>query len=343
MTGIAKLIGSCAAMALGSGLLAASAAADIPIGTTKQPTSIRSWGGVAAFSLYDEASRSYRLAVSRHHGPPQVVAVAAQAAAFDLDVGPDEAGSPAIVYSRCAVTGLRPRGCDLYRYSLATGTESKLAGASSAHASEFAPTIWRDRIAWARVSDAGARRAPRIYSRSLRSPLSRRSGRLPGIPSSLCGKYTCVVNELELRERRLAVNGGYPGPVCNNGQIRLDSLGGRSIEIANTTCGLNGQSFVGVSFDARNLYFARFCVADPTCGRTGAFRYSLRSARYSLAGFGARLTGFSFNSGSRAYEVLAPTTGPNGYCGNSVEGGPLPDCRIVLSDPLVFARARAPH
>jgi hypothetical protein len=272
-----------AAVVLGSGIQTASASAEIPIATTKQPTSIRSWAGVAAFSLYDEASNTYRLAVSRHQGPPELVAVAPQGVAFDLDVGPDRAGSPAIVYSRCATTGLRPRGCDLFLFSLTTGNESKLAAASSSHASEYAPTIWGSRIAWARVSDTARRPIPRIYTRSLRAPPSRPARRLPGIPSRLCGKDGCVVNELDLRRRRLAVNGGYPGPVCNNGQIRLDTLGGRSTRIANTTCGLNGQSFVGVSFDTRNLYFARFCVADPACGRTGAFRYSLRNGRYSLA------------------------------------------------------------
>jgi hypothetical protein len=141
------------------------------------------------------------------------------------------------------------------------------------------------------------------------------------------------------------MNVGYPGPVCDNGQVRLDSLAGRAIRIANTTCGLNGQSFAGVSFDARHLYFARFCVAEPIgCGRGpfGAFRYSLRTAGYSLARFGRRLTGFSYDTGGRAYEVVAPDTA-DGYCGNSLEDAPPPDCQIVRTDRLAFAPARAPR
>ena len=301
---------------------------------------------MAAFSIYDEASGSYRLAISRPGRPVEAVAIAPQPIAFDLDVGPDRGGSPAIVYSRCTSTGLRPRGCDLYRYSLSAGRESKLAGASSPTASETAPTIWGGRVAWARRSDARAVRRPRIYTRRLSAPRSRPSRQLRGIPSRLCGKQRCAVNELELRGRRLAMNIGYPGPVCNNGQIRLESLAGRASRIATTTCGLNGQTFVGVSFDARNLYFARFCQGGCGSARTGAFRYSLRSRRYALARFGRRLTGFSYDSGGRAFEVLAPDTA-FGYCGNSVVEAPVPivspDCQILLTDRLEFAGTRAPR
>ncbi|MGZ8795571.1 MAG: hypothetical protein ACXW0F_13160 [Gaiellaceae bacterium] len=323
--------------------MSTGAYADTSIGTTTRPTPIRSWAGVAAFSIYDQRASGYRLAVSRQGGPPEILPVAAQATAFDLDVGPNTAGSPAIVYSRCASAGTRLRGCDLYRYSLSAGRESKLVGPSTRNASETAPTIWGGRVAWARVPDAHPTRVPRIYTRTLSARRSRRSRQLASIPSHFCRGGGCAIEELELRERRLAVNAGYPGPVCNNGQIRLDSIGGRSLRIADTTCGLNGQSFVGVSLDARNLYFARYCVAAPvSCGRdrSGAFRYSLTSGRYSLARFGRRLTGFSYTSGGRAYEVLAPDTS-NGYCGNSIEDAPPPDCQIVLTDPLVFAPDRA--
>ncbi len=338
-----RLLAAACLAGLGAAALSAGAWADSSIGTTTRPTPIRAWSGVAAFSTYDQAASAYRLAVSRQGGPPEILPVAAHATAFDLDVGPDTAGSPAIVYSRCTSPGARPRGCDLYRYSLSAGRESKLVGPSTRNASETAPTIWEGRVAWARVPDAHPTRVPRIYTRTLSAPRSRRSRQLATIPSHFCRSGRCAIEELELHERRLAVNAGYPGPVCNNGQIRLNSLRGRSRRIADTTCGLDGQSFVGVSLDARNLYFARYCAAAPvSCGRGrfGAFRYSLKSGRYSLARFGRRLTGFSFDTGGRAYEVRAPDTAV-GYCGNSIEGAAPPDCQIVLTDPLVFARDRA--
>jgi hypothetical protein len=332
---------------LGYAAVSAGASADTQIATTKLPTPVRSWGGVAAFSLHDQASGSYRLAISRHAGAPELVAVAAQATAFDLDVGPGERGSPTIVYSRCSQPGPPPRGCDLYRYSLSTGTESKLVGASAESTSETAPTIWHGRVAWARLSDgAGADHTPRIVTRRLSAPRSRPSRRLPGIPSGLCRHGGCAVRELELRGRRLALNVGSPGPVCSNGQIRLDSLAGRAFRVARTTCGLDGQTFVGVSFDARNLYFARFCQVGRCDSRVGAFRYSVRTARYSLAPSGERLTGFSYDAGGRAYEVLAPDTA-FGYCGNSVEEAPTPivapDCKVVLTSGLTFAPTRSLH
>jgi hypothetical protein len=338
---VSRLLATVCIAGLGSVTMSATASADAPIGTTKAPTPIRSWGGVAAFSIYDEAVGSYRLAISRNGAPPEMLAVAAQPTAFDLDVGPDSAGSPAIVYSRCAPAGGRPRGCDLYRYSLSGGRESKLAGASSPDASETAPTIWGARIAWARLSDARDARVPRIYTRTLSAFRSRPSRRLANIPSRLCGADGCAVGELELRGRRLARLVRYPGPVCQNGQIRLESLTRRAIRIADTTCGLDGQQFVGLSFDARNLYFARFCEAGGCDARVGAFRYSFSTAKYSLARFARRLTGFSYDTGGRAYEVLAPDAA-NGYCGNSIEGEALPDCQIVLTDRFSFARVRAP-
>jgi hypothetical protein len=325
-------------------VISTSAGADTSIATTKKPTGIRAWGGVAAFSLFDEASGTYRLAISRDGGSPEILAVAAQVTPFDVDVGPDKAGSAALVYSRCGSPGpppRRPRGCDLYRYSLSRAAERKLLGASTLRGSETAPTIWRTRLAWARLPDAGATRTPRIYTRTLSAPRSRPSRRLQG--PRFCGRDGCTVNELELRGRRLALNVGF----CDDGLIQLDSLAGRAIRVAEQSCGLSGRRFVGVSFDAHNLYFARFCEGGCDRGApVGAFRYSLSSGRFLLARFNDLLTGFSYDAGGRAYEVVARENS-NGYCGNTVEdplpgAPPLPVCEVLLTDPLDFARTRAP-
>jgi hypothetical protein len=330
---------------LASAAISTSARADTSIATTRNPTGIRAWGGVAAFSLFDEASGTYRLAISRNGGPPEILAVAAQATPFDVDVGPDKAGSATLVYSRCGSPGPRPRRCDLYRYSLSRAAERKLRGPSTLRGSETAPTIWRTRLAWARLPGAGATRTPRVYTRTLSAPRSRPSRRLPG--PRLCGRYGCTVNELELRGRRLALNVGYPGSVCDDGLIQLDSLAGRAIRVAEQPCGLSGRRFVGVSFDAHNLYFARFCEGGCDPGEpVGVFRYSLTRARFLLARFNDLLTGFSYDAGGRAYEVVAREN-INGYCGNTADdippgSPPLPVCEVLLTDPLDFARTRAP-
>jgi len=342
-----RLLAAVCVVACGSAAISASAAgATTSIATTKNPTGVRAWGGVAAFSLFDEASGAYRLAISRNGGPSEILAVAAQATPFDVDVGPDKTGAPTLVYSRCASPGPRPRGCDLYRYSLSRAVERKLVGPSTARASETAPTIWRTRVAWARLPDTGRNR-PRIYTRTLSARRSRPSRRLAGAPSRLCGRDGCTVNELELRGRRLALNIGYPGSVCPDGLIQLDSPAGRATRVAQQPCGLSGRGFVGVSFDAHNLYFARFCeaICEPR-EPVGAFRYSLRSASFSLARFNDRLTGFSYDASGRAYEVVAREN-INGYCGNTADdippgSPPLPVCEVLLTDPLAFARTRAP-
>jgi hypothetical protein len=338
---IGALVTALACLAMGG-----VAEAETLIATTPPPTAVRSWGGVAAFSLYDGATQAYRLAISRNGAAPELPVAAAQLGPFDVDVGPDQNGSPTLVYSRCAMQTLtRRRGCDLYRYSLTDGKESRIAAASSRNASEVAPTIWRGQIAWVRISDIKKTRRPPVYARQLAAPSSKPSVHLVRFRLRDCGGDGCNIDELELRGLKLAVLYRHPGPVCGSGRILLGTVGGRPVRIADTTCGLNGQTFVGLSFDAGNLYFAHFCVAEPIgCGqRVGAFRYSLRTRRYSLARFGRRLTGFSYDRGQKAFEVLAPDT-PRGYCGNSVEEapqpGPAPDCQIVLTDPLTFARTR---
>jgi hypothetical protein len=334
----AKVVACLAGLALTA--LTATAGADTLIATTTQPTPIRSWGDVAAFSLYDGTSHTYHLAISRHAHAPELVSVEPQSTPFDVDIGPDESGSPMIVYSRCEA----PAGCDLYRLSLATGTGARIASASAPDASETAPTVWGARIAWVRVYDADRRRTPHVYTRTLTAPASRASRRLKDIPASVCPPRACNIGELELRGHRLAMLSSGPGPVCDNEYVRLQPLFGRAIPVASVTCGLNGTQLVGVSFDARNLYFASIRAEVPL-GGLGAVRYALSSGRFSVARFGRRLMGFSYDRG-RAYEVVAPDTPPSyDFCGNADEipGEPAPECLIVRTDRLTFKPGKPPH
>lgn len=110
---------------------------------------------------------------------------------FDVDLGPDSDGNVVAVYSRCrveatdgrvseaygsrVVASAAPtpvytagRGCDLYRYDFLTGSESKITGASTNQASEMLPSIWKGRIAFARVYErrsGGRGRYPYLYTR----------------------------------------------------------------------------------------------------------------------------------------------------------------------------------
>jgi len=139
----------------------------------------------------------------------------------------------------------------------------------------------------------------------------------------------------------------YPGAACPDGLIQLDSLAGRAIPVAQQPCGLSGREFVGVSFDAHNLYFARFCEAGCEPGEpVGAFRYAIGAARFSVARFIDALTGFSYDAGGRVYEVVARENSL-GYCGNVADevppgSPPPPVCEVLRTDPLDFARIRTP-
>jgi hypothetical protein len=154
--------------------------------------------------------------------------------------------------------------------------------------------------------------------------------------------------EIELYGRWLGliVRYSYPGApgVCGRWEVRLDDLrGGPARRLGDHVCGLDGQTAVGVSFDAGHMAFARVCIAAPgDCTfAEGAFRYRMSDDTFERAPFGRRLRGFAYAGGDRAYEVRAPDT-PQGYCGNALPGT-APPCEVVRADGLRFSRVRAPR
>ena len=170
---------------------------------------------------------------------------------FDIDLGPDEDGDVVAVYSRCApepdlvrvreTFGARVfstpypaytagRGCDIYRYDLDTGQETRLEGASTAQASEVLPAIWRDQIAFARVyerRDGNRGIYPYLYVRPLaggrsdRQPGgSRGTNGLPGPTRlDLYGRYLSFVWNYSTGEPR-------DGQIAGTTELRLDTVGG---------------------------------------------------------------------------------------------------------------------
>lgn len=327
--------------------LPAASYADRVLHTVERPTPIRAWDGTGAFSVYDSSAGDYRLAITGPDGPPTLAAVAPRTVPFDADVGPDLAMRPAIVYSRCAHESPR-RDCDIYRYSIARGVESKIAGSDSDAASEFNPSIWRGDVAWVRTIDARPAAAPRVYARAFTAPRSRRSRRLSLIAGDGCASLAAcraTVEGIELYGRRLAVNvtynsGGFGG-VCGLREIQVQTLGQGARRLASQICGLGGQSYAGPSFVGGSLYWARYCAGDPAgCApsRAGAYRYGLRSGRYALASFERRLTGFSYLGAGRAFEVRV-TSNEFGDCGNPADDA-AGDCEIVRVDGLRFRAVR---
>ena len=334
------------------------ARADRLLAAVERPTAIRAWNGIGAFSVYDSGAGVYRLAITGREGPPALVAVAPRTVPFDADVGPDSAMRPTIVYSRCAreqpgALSAPRRDCDIYRYSIALGVESKIAGADSDATSQFNPSIWRGQVAWVRTIDARPAAPPRIYVRSLRAPRALRSRRLSLIGSEQCASLAACgadVEEIELYGRRLAVNVNYGsghrrGGICGFREIHVQIIGQRAQRLAAQVCGLGGQVYVGLSFFGGSLYWARYC-ASAACGgpptRSGAYRYGLRSGAYALARFQRHLTGFSYLGGGQAIEVRVTYLQDAGFCGNPPIDA-AGDCEIVRVDGLRFEAGRPPQ
>jgi hypothetical protein len=187
------------------GYASPAAHADDLIGTVTRPTPISSFDGRVVWSDYDPAVNRYFL-VQRMGGVTSRLPIGSRDVPFDADLGPDVDGKPVVVYSRCrrdppvrdprtgnALAQLpewrRGQGCNLFMYSFEADKEVEIRHASTAAASEFLPTVWTDRIAFARVferrrGDPGRRaylyvRPNRLFASQGRSGHTRR---MPGGP-----------------------------------------------------------------------------------------------------------------------------------------------------------------
>jgi hypothetical protein len=244
---------SVAAAASASALLlvtaAAPALADETIATVGAPTPIGAYGGRLAWSAFDPALGKYRL-MTEVGGTISTVPVAPRGVAFDVDLGPDRSGATIAVYSRCkrepgrrdpaisnAVAQLADwssgRGCDAFRFDFASGRERKVASASTRAASEFLPTVWRTRIAFARVYERRRGRAgdrAYLYARPLegrgrtrRLPVGARSKQrfCSAKPRRCRLKLEPGPTALDLAGRRLAFGWDSGGP---SSAVYLDTL-----------------------------------------------------------------------------------------------------------------------
>jgi hypothetical protein len=172
---------------LGSFAAPGAALADETIGSVLRPTPLSAYAGRLVWSSYDPATLRYAL-MTNAGGVTSAVPVGPRSVPFDVDLGPDGTGHIVAVYSRCrrdpprrdpAIGNViaqmpdwaRGRGCDVYKFDFQTSRESKVSSTNSPQASEFLPSIWKSRIAFARVRE---RRKwpesvrPYLYVRSLR-------------------------------------------------------------------------------------------------------------------------------------------------------------------------------
>lgn len=142
--------------------LSGAADAATVVATERAVTAVRVHGDRAVWSSYNRRTKSYAL-MTRLAGRTERVPVRGRSVPFDADLGPGPSGSTVVVYSRCAREPISDpgrslpaehrtgRACDVYSYDFSGRRERKVRSADTSRYSEFLPTIWRKRIAFARV------------------------------------------------------------------------------------------------------------------------------------------------------------------------------------------------
>jgi hypothetical protein len=342
-----------AAVALAAAGLSPAAAGAATIAQPATTTQLREYAGTLVFSRFDAATGEYRLAIRRPGAAPEDLPVAPADRTFDADIGPSANGGTQLVYVRCEET------CDLFSYALggdaapSPAGERRIVRASDPERHDVAPTIWKGRLAWARIYGEQRDRKVVVYTRLLGGPNPSRtppSTRLPGVPERRCGDFGprgCgattghAVEELELWGANLAQTVTYECRSCSGvaqHELRLVDVADRTSSlVAFQVVGLGGQQLVGPSFHNGWLGWYKTCHGDPEgCGGTahGPWRYGLRHRTYAKAPPGPRRVDGFVDLPQRQFRVEG--------CASPAEDGQNAGCRIEEVTPGFYAPARRP-
>jgi hypothetical protein len=284
----------------------AQAAADATLATLTRPAPVSAHAGRVIWSAFDPAQGNFVLMTVTGDTPVQPVPVRPRSVPFDVDLGPDAQGEAVAAYSRChrdpprrrpfvgsALTQMPEwsagRGCDLYQFSFATGRETRIAAANTPSASEFLPTVWKARVAFARVYE---RRPGRVGDRAyLYTRAVTGAGRSRGVPAGnrstarFCSgrplrcRYTVEPGPtaLDLAGRRLAFGWDSAGGVGPTSSVYLDTIGTRRTRrqtLSSLASGeIQAEEAIQPAVDAGRVTWARVLFGDTT--RNGLRRYSI--------------------------------------------------------------------
>ncbi len=115
--------------------------------------SVSAYGGWAAWSRYDAATKQFSLVLRSPTGMLLLPPVPERPTQFDVELGPTEAGITA-VYSRCA-NRTTLAGCHLYELKLGETQAGEHVLAIPGGGSLHEPAIWQGRVAFLRRNPAG--------------------------------------------------------------------------------------------------------------------------------------------------------------------------------------------
>src|SRR4051812_20489525 len=234
----------------------------VPIVTVDRPTQVSAYGSGVLFSKRDPASGRFQLWYTETGRPPAPLAVAERAVPFDADLGPGAHGHFLAVYSRCAIEPAwnpereagppdytRGRGCSVYELDLTTGAERRLPGTG------VLPSVWKDRVAFARGRSLYTRRAGAA------------SRRVRGLPAT--GRPAA----LDLYGRRLA----FAWRRGETSELRLGDLDTGRTRVVERYLGgaLSTVALTAPAFESGKLYYAKLCRGDESgcANRAGLVRY----------------------------------------------------------------------
>ncbi len=150
LAGLAVLLLACSAP---------SAGAQSPVVLDPSGVSVAAYGGWAAWSRPDPATRGYALVLRSPEGAISLPAIAENPAPFDVELGPAGGSAVAAVYSRCANTATR-RGCHVAELRLGVAAAVERALTPPGGGSDYEPAIWNGALAFLRRNPSGAGRRP---------------------------------------------------------------------------------------------------------------------------------------------------------------------------------------
>jgi hypothetical protein len=269
--------------------LPARAEAETVVAHVSNDTALNAYAGTVVWSSYDATIQRYRL-TAYTAGFVTTLPIRPSKHQFDVDLGPDGAGRLTVVYSRCrhfAPTGemTRALGCDIYRYTFATKGEQKLRKLSLRSASEVLPSIWGNRVAFARTYERRsgiARYTPRLFVGDLRSGRTRElrggtRGYYDLYPDGSLGSGGPGPTSIDLRGERVAYDWQFLPSTCedqaapdaNASELWLDGLSGGHLQVEKRC---PGNAFSPVALGRRDVFYVNSGSADDPYGQQLFFR-----------------------------------------------------------------------
>jgi hypothetical protein len=278
-------------------LCASALGKDTSISTDRSALNLTAFGPSLAWDREDSGGRhrlvSYtRVATLLSQPPPADLSIRPSDSPFDPDLGVDRKGQPAVVYTRCA--GRSGRNCDVWGFD--GKVESKVRGASSSRCSEFAPSIWKGIIAFAR---SGSKRCKGLYLKG-RGPLLRLDSRIPA--------------DTDLRGNRVAY---LHAPTANRTVIRIFSFtrqGGQSrVVIAGVRAKGERTRVTYPEFSGKYLYFLfedigrkDFLVGRNRLEARSVLEFTKRTLPGSVDSIGVDGSTLYFTNGRGVFQATGP-------------------------------------